>query len=117
MRAMRILPVVLLCRTARRLPRRANQLFLLPRLAPDRRGVSRSSQTLDAGCDGRIGIAGRAILMRTAKACGPGPPTLGSSPWTIFAGDGGNKARFTGESTPYAVTPSCRECRMISAHL
>ena len=36
---------------------------------------------------------------RTVKSCGRGPPTLGSSPWTIFTGDGGKKARFTGEST------------------
>jgi hypothetical protein len=44
-----------------------------------KRGVSRSSRTLDAGCDGRVGIAGRAMRMRTAKPCGPDPPMLGSS--------------------------------------
>src|ERR1700753_1772037 len=31
------------------------------------------------GCDGRGGAAGRTALTRTAKACGPDPPTLGSS--------------------------------------
>jgi len=44
-----------------------------------KRGVSRSSRTLDAGCDGRIGALGRSARMRTAKACGPDLPTLGSS--------------------------------------
>jgi hypothetical protein len=28
------------------------------------------------GCDGRVGSAGRARLTRTAKPCGPDPPTL-----------------------------------------
>ena len=39
---------------------------------------------------------------RTAKSCGPGAPTLAlSSRRRIprLAGDGGKKARFTGEST------------------
>src|SRR5580704_5579141 len=49
-----------------------------------RRGVSRSSRTWSAGCDGRVGDA-REVLVRTngadadAKACGPGLPTLRSS--------------------------------------
>ena len=45
------------------------------------RGGSRSSRTLGAGCDGRVGVAGRAALMRTAKTRGPDLPTLGSSLW------------------------------------
>jgi hypothetical protein len=34
---------------------------------------------LVAGCDGRDGITRRVTPKRTAKPCGPGPPTLGSS--------------------------------------
>jgi hypothetical protein len=33
----------------------------------------------EAGCDGRAGLAGRAMPMRTAKSCGPGAPTLALS--------------------------------------
>jgi hypothetical protein len=29
-----------------------------------------------AGCDGRVGDTRRALLVRTAKSCGPGIPTL-----------------------------------------
>jgi hypothetical protein len=43
------------------------------------RGVSRSSRTLGAGCDGRGSDARRAALLRTAKSCGPDAPTLASS--------------------------------------
>src|SRR6185312_51144 len=57
-------------------------------LSPSRlrmRGVSRSSRTLDAGCDGRLGCSarlsrGRKQSWRTAKACGPGPPDAGVKP-------------------------------------
>ena len=41
-----------------------------------RRGVSRSSRTLEAGCGGRAGCGRRPRLERTAKSCGPGTPTL-----------------------------------------
>src|SRR5438552_2137660 len=44
-----------------------------------KRGVSRSSRTLGAGCDGRGGVARRATTSRTAKPCGPDAPTLASS--------------------------------------
>jgi hypothetical protein len=37
-------------------------------------------ETLAAGCDGRVGAQDEARSMRTAKPCGPVPPTLGSSP-------------------------------------
>jgi hypothetical protein len=47
------------------------------------RGGSRSSRTLSAGCDGRVGsqrgCRGRTIPARTAKSCGPDTPTLVSS--------------------------------------
>jgi hypothetical protein len=39
-----------------------------------KRGVSRSSRTLGAGCGGRGGVARRAALKRTAKSCGSGAP-------------------------------------------
>ena len=52
------------------------------------RGVSRSSRV--AARDAMDAVAARRCApRRTAKACGPGPPTLGSSPWAIFTGDGG----------------------------
>ena len=48
-----------------------------------RRGVSRSSRTLEVGCGGRGGAqracARTKASFRTAKPCGPVPPTLGSS--------------------------------------
>jgi hypothetical protein len=45
-----------------------------------KRGASRSSRTLDVGCDGRGGARKtNARPLRTAKPCGPGPPMLGSS--------------------------------------
>jgi len=60
------------------------------------------------GCDGRIGAIDERAPMRTAKACGPDPPTLGSSRArqamsaltgpTRRHGDGGYQARYTGES-------------------
>jgi hypothetical protein len=51
---------------------------------PLKRGVSRSSRTLGAGCDGRGSVRcanarGRMMLSRTAKSCGPDAPTLASS--------------------------------------
>jgi len=45
------------------------------------RGVSRSSRTLGAGCDGRLGASRRVASKRTAKPCGPDAPTLASSSW------------------------------------
>ena len=50
-----------------------------PRPAPAKRGASRSSRVLDAGCDGRIGVARRAMPTRTAKSCGPDTPRQVSS--------------------------------------
>src|SRR5271169_5082449 len=42
--------------------------------------------------------------MRTVKSCGPDTPTLVSSLRKVtFAGDGGQKARFAGESTKETV--------------
>ena len=93
----------------------------LPWSRPDKRGVSRSSQTLGrdavdaaASCargDRRAGdepvsdhqASGREMLQRTAKSCGPDAPTLASSSRScvgptglrqkISADDGGKRAR------------------------
>ena len=46
---------------------------------PITRGVSRSSRTLGAGCDGRGGVARRAAPTRTAKSRGLDASTLASS--------------------------------------
>jgi hypothetical protein len=51
---------------------------------------------------------------RTAKSRRPDTPTLVSSLWGTFpAGDGGNKARLTEETTKETVKPSRRECRNV----
>ena len=57
--------------------------FLRAVLPYSRGAYAQSPRTLGAGCDGRVGVARRATPIRTAKSCGPDPPTLGSS----FAGD------------------------------
>jgi hypothetical protein len=49
-----------------------------------KRGVCAIVTKREAGCDGRDGDArdfscGRTALMRTAKSCGPGAPTLALS--------------------------------------
>jgi hypothetical protein len=51
-----------------------------------KRGGSRSSRTLGAGCDGRDSVARnslrrRTMLSRTEKSCGSDAPTLASSWW------------------------------------
>ena len=67
--------------------------------ARTKRGVSRSSRTLGAGCDGRFGNARRAWPKRAAKSCGPDLPTLGSSlRVTNLQITVANKARYTEES-------------------
>jgi hypothetical protein len=61
---------------------------------PSERGVSRSSRTWEAGCGGREAAqracAWTKAASRTAKPCGPVPPTLGSSlARRLSRGDGG----------------------------
>jgi hypothetical protein len=80
-----------------------------------KRGASRSSRTLDAGCDGRKAL--RAILARTngadrtAKSCGPDASTLVSS-WRIqFADDGDKRARSPGKARNKPLKPLRGECR------
>jgi hypothetical protein len=53
--------------------RSANQLYILTHPALTKRGASRSSRNVGAGCDGRIGVSRRSAPVRTAKACGPVP--------------------------------------------
>ena len=52
---------------------------ILPPSRLHRRGVSRSSRTWEAGCDGCFWRARRARSKRTAKTCGPGAATLALS--------------------------------------
>ena len=89
--------------------------------APHLRGASRSSRTWNAGCDGRGGVAGRAMLARFPQSCGgpvPGRPcvfeegvrvrqsrvVLAPRRWCQVArnlvsrGDGGNQARSPGRA-------------------
>src|SRR5690242_10057782 len=79
---MRKLPVVPTCRSTALLIFRIS-LDLDPKSVIssalsrlDEEGVSRSSRHVRRGCDGRGGFARRAMTSRTAKACGPGLPTL-----------------------------------------
>ena len=57
---------------------------------------------MDATTSGASFLRGRLMLLRTAKSCGPGIPTLMPNLRVTLArraGDGGQKARRTGEST------------------
>ena len=57
-----------------------NSCIFLP-IPPLRRGTLRAIVTKrEAGCDGREGLRDDRRPARTAKACGPVPPTLGSTP-------------------------------------
>jgi len=67
--AMLDLPVVLICRCACALYIPPNQLHHPRYPAPHRRGASRSSRTLGAGCDGRESI-GRSLCARRPRPCG-----------------------------------------------
>ena len=85
-----------------RFSRSPNHLYVRAVPLSSQRGGSRSSRTLGAGCDGRVGVAGRATLMRTAKTRGPDPPTLGSS------------LRVTSSQATVAIKPGHRGERAIS---
>jgi hypothetical protein len=73
------LPVVPICRRHFCLRRRANHRHFSARPAPLKRGASRSSRTLGAGCGGRYAARRRRASMRTAKSCGPDASTLASN--------------------------------------
>ena len=65
---------------------------------------------------------GREMLSRTAKSCGPDAPTLASSSrrfvgptgrgHSIFADDGGKRARSPGRARHTPLKPLRRECRV-----
>ena len=65
-----------------------------------KRGVSRSSRTLAAGCDGRLGFTGRVKREADGKGVWSWSPDAGVKLLArrFARGDGGNKARFTEES-------------------
>jgi hypothetical protein len=74
-----------------------------------------------AGCDGREGVGAHVARTNDADADGEvvwfwrseaGAQVRGKT-LTRLAGDGGNQAMVTGESTKETVTPSRREGRMI----
>jgi hypothetical protein len=82
--------------------------------APAKRGVSRSSRTLGAGCGGRALAEQTNGVARTVKSCGSDIPTLISSRprcFRIVACDGGKKARSPGRVRSKPLKPSRRECR------
>jgi hypothetical protein len=80
-------------------------------LAPSRldaEGVSRSSRHVRRGCDGRVGLDGRAMPMRTQKSCGPDTPTLVSSAQNDLRAMGARKPGSQG-ARKSALKPSRRE--------
>jgi hypothetical protein len=64
-----------------------------------------------------MGVARRAMPMRTAKSCGPDLPTLRSSLRDDLASDGGYQARHSEESAKQPLTPLRRECRGVATYL
>src|SRR5437868_12311867 len=83
-----------------------------------KRGASRSSRTLGAGCDGRFGGA----LTSGAKADGEGvwswhPDAGVKFAEVISADDGGKRARSPGRARRKPLTPSRREGRTVSVNL
>jgi len=72
------LPVVPICRSQLRLRCRANHQHPFAYPAPEKRGVSRSSRTLGAGCDGRF-MRLTSAARRTTKPRGPDVSTPTSS--------------------------------------
>jgi hypothetical protein len=102
-----------------------NQCSLPSSRARSKRGVSRSSRTLNAGCGGRnqscsaLFAGGRTTLMRTAKPCGPGIPTLMPSLRRRF-----RVAQVTGATKPgprgelgVSRKPLRREGRLFGSYL
>jgi hypothetical protein len=75
----------------------------LPPSRAHKRGASRSSRTLGAGCGGRGSVrraqmrAGRMMLMRTAKSCGSDAPMLASSLREVAQATVSNKPGHRGE--------------------
>ena len=90
---------------------------------PPRGAVSRSSRTLEAGCDGREACRTTSDAARgRAKSRGPDPPTLGSTPGMAMSalrptrrepgGTGANKPGTPGRAR-ISRKPLRRECRCL----
>ena len=100
-----ILPVVPTCRIPSGLPKHPNQWLPFIRPASTKRGASRSSRTLEAGCDGRK-VSKRDLRADERSLCGRrSRMVLAPRRWrqvgddaSHHADDGGKKARFTEES-------------------
>jgi hypothetical protein len=82
---------------------------LMPHLLPDE---SASSRTLVWDAMDADGVARRATPTRTAKSCGPVPPTLGSSLQVVTCRRRWQKSPVTGEHV-ISRKPSRRECRSV----
>jgi hypothetical protein len=113
---MRELPVAPIRRKATVLPVAPNQWHFAPSRA-HRRGASRSSRTLSAGCDGRIDVARRAISMRTAKSCGPDTPRQVSSWRFASRRRRRQESQVSGESTNETVKTIAQGMPVIRLHL
>jgi hypothetical protein len=98
MRAMRKLPVVLICRNPTALPSPPNQRQIR-RVPPSPRGAYASSRTLRRDAMDALAAQDERRLRRTAKSCGPDTPTLVSSLWKLFRRRRWQKSPVTGEST------------------
>ena len=84
-----------------------------------KRGVSRSSRTLAAGCDGRVGFTGRVKREADGKSVWSWSPDAGIK---LFRETFRERRRW--QQSPVhrgerAISrkPSCRECRNVSAYL
>ena len=73
------------------------------RVLTHKRGASRSSRTLGAGCDGRGNSQDERCYPRTAKPCGPDAPTLASSWQAMTCRRRWQKSPVTGESAEETV--------------
>jgi hypothetical protein len=116
MHPMRNLSVVPTFRTHSRLPRRANHNQPLAHPASMKGRFGRPSRRVGRGCDGRGWHDRRAWRTRTAKSRGPDLPTLGSSLPVMNGRRRWLSSPDTGEHGA-ALTPSCRECRLIRLDL
>ena len=75
------------------------KLCILPAIPSHKRGVSRSSRTLGAGCGGRFNDARRAALEADGEVVWSWRSEAGAKAAESFADDGGNQAMVTGEIT------------------
>ena len=113
----------------------ANQSHLPRRPALIKRGASRSSRTLGAGCDGRYGTQdevrrsgrrSRVVLTPRRwrqvgddglqRTCDDASHHTGDDA-SHRTGDGGNKARSPGRARRKPLKPLRRECRREAVHL